>query len=42
MNYSHSTKFVQKPQVLVKLSFRESCDSKLSALHPFNNMARIH
>ena len=34
---SHSTKFEQRPQVFVKLRFRELCDSKLSSLHPFNN-----
>ena len=26
----------------MKLSFRELCDSKLSDLHAFNNMAIIH
>ena len=39
---SHLTKFKQKLQILVKLSFRELCDSKLSGLHPFDNMAKIH
>ena len=28
--------FKQGPQILVKLSFRELCDSKLSGLCPFN------
>ena len=39
---SHSTKLKRKPQIFVKLSFRELCDSKLSGLHPFDNMAVIH
>ena len=39
---SHSTKFMQKPQIFIKLSFRELCDSKLSGLHPFGNMTIIH
>ena len=39
---SQSTKFEQRPQIFVKLSFRELCDSKLSALHAFDNMAIIH
>ena len=39
---SQSTKFEQKPQIFVKLSFRELCDSKLSGLHAFDNMAIIH
>ena len=39
---SWSTKFEQKPQIFVKLSFRELCDSKLSGLHTFDNMAIIH
>ena len=39
---SHSTKFEQRPQIFVKLSFRELCDSKLSGLHPFDNMVIIH
>ena len=33
-----STKFEQRPQIFVKLSFRELCDSKLSGLHAFDNM----
>ena len=37
-----STKFKQRPQTFVKLSFRELCNSKLSGLHPFDNMAIIH
>ena len=36
---SHSTKLERRLQILVKLSFRELCDSKLSGLHPFDNMA---
>ena len=39
---SQSTKFEQKPQIFVKLSFRELCDSKLSGLHTFDNMTIIH
>ena len=39
---SQSTKFEQRPQIFLKLSFRELCDSKLSVLHAFNNMAIIH
>ena len=36
---SHLKQFEQRPQILVKLSFRELCYSKLSGLHPFDNMA---
>ena len=39
---SQSTKFEQRPQIFIKLSFRELCDSKLSGLHAFDNMAIIH
>ena len=39
---SHSTKFERRPQIFVKLSFRELCDSKLSDLHPFGNMSIIY
>ena len=39
---SHSAEFERRPQIFVKLSFREFCDSKLSGLHPFDNMAIIH
>ena len=39
---SQLTKFERKLQILVKLSFRELCDSKLSGLHPFDNMGKIH
>ena len=38
----HSTNLEQRPWVLVKLSFIVLCDSKLSGLHPFNNMVIIH
>ena len=38
----HSTKFDRSPQIFAKLSFRELCESKLSALHPFDSMAMIH
>ena len=37
-----STKFKQRPQVFINLSFGELCNSKLSGLHPFDNMAIIH
>ena len=39
---SLSTKFEQRPQIFVKRNFRELCDSKLSGLHTFDNMAIIH
>ena len=39
---SHSMKFKQRPQIFVKLSFRELCDSQLPGLHPFDNIAIIH
>ena len=39
---SQSTKFEWRPEIFVKLSFREFCDSKLSGLHAFDNMAIIH
>ena len=39
---SHSTKLERRPQIFVKLSFRELCGSKLSGLHPFDNKAIIH
>ena len=38
----HSTKLKWRPWIFVKLSFRELCGSKLSGLHPFDNMAIIH
>ena len=38
----HSTKFKQRPQLFVKLSFRELCDSKFFGLHPFYNMGIFH
>ena len=38
---SQSTKFKWRPQIFVKLSFRELCDSNLSGLHAFDNMAII-
>ena len=37
-----SRKFERRPRRFVKLSFRELCDSKLSGLHAFDNMAIIH
>ena len=42
MKYSHSTKLERRPQIFVKLSFRELSGSKLSGLYPFDNMALIH
>ena len=36
---SHLTKFEQRPEIFIKLCFRELCDSKF---HPFDNMAIIH
>ena len=39
---SHSTKLERRRGILVKLSFRELGGSKLSGLHPFDNMATIH
>ena len=39
---SQSTKFEQRPRIFAKLIFRELCDSKLSGLYAFHNMAIIH
>ena len=39
---SQLTKFERRSQIFVKLSFRELCNSKLSGLHVFANMAIIH
>ena len=39
---SQSAKFKQSIQIFVKLSFRELCDSKLSWLLAFENMAIIY
>ena len=39
---SQSTKFERRPRILVKLNFRELCDSKLSGLHAFDDMVIIH
>ena len=39
---SHSTKFARRPRIFEKLSFREFCDSNLSGLLFFHNMAIIH
>ena len=36
--YSHSKKFKQRPQILLRLNLRELCASKLTGLHPFDNM----
>ena len=35
----HSSKFERRSQILLKLSFRELGDPKLSDLLPFDNMA---
>ena len=37
-----STKFKRRPQIFVKLIFRELFDLKLSGLHAFDNMVTIH
>ena len=39
---SKSTNFNQRPQIFVKLNFRELSYSKLSGLHLFDNTAIIH
>ena len=39
---SYSTKLEQRPQIFVRLSFRELCGSKVSGLHRFDLMAIIH
>ena len=39
---SQSTEFERRPQIFVKLSFRELCDLKLSGLHAFDNTVIIH
>ena len=39
---SHSAKFEQMPLIFVRITFRELCDSKLSGLYLFDNMAKIH
>ena len=39
---SHSTKLEKRPQVFIKLSFRELSGLELPGLHPFDNMAIIH
>ena len=39
---SYPIKLERKPQIFVRLSFRELCGSKLSSLHRFDNMAIIH
>ena len=36
---SHSTEFEQRPRILVKLSFRELCNSKLPGLSPFATLS---
>ena len=39
---SQSAKFKPRPQIFLKLSFRELRDSKLSGLHAFDNKTIIH
>ena len=39
---SQSTKFIQRTRIFVKVSFTDSCVSKLSGLHAFDKMAFIH
>ena len=39
---SQSKKIKRRPQIFLKLSFRELYDSKLSGLHDFHNMTTIH
>ena len=39
---SQSIKFEGRPQTFIKLKFREIRDSKLSSLHPFDNMIIIY
>ena len=35
---SHSMELKQRPQILIKLSFRELWDSSLYGLYPFDNI----
>ena len=37
-----SIKSERRPRILVKLSLRELCNSKLSGLHAFDNIAINH
>ena len=39
---AHSTKLEHRPQIIVKVSFRELCGSQLSSLDPFYNIVIIH
>ena len=39
---SRLTRFEQRSQIFTKIRFRELCNSKLSGLHAFDNMAIIH
>ena len=38
---TYSAKLERGPRIFAKVSFREMCGSKLSGLHPFDNMAII-
>ena len=40
--FSHSVKLKGRPQIFVKLSFKELYDSKVSGLHSFDNIVMIH
>ena len=42
MKDSHSPKLEARPQIFVKLSFRELLGSKISGLHHFDSMSIIH
>ena len=39
---SHSTRLEQTPQIFIKLCFKELYGSKLSGLHPSDNIGIIH
>ena len=39
---SDSTKLEWRPQIYVKLSFRDLRGSKLFGLHPFDNIVKVH
>ena len=39
---SQLTKLEKRPLIFIKLNFKELCYSKLSGLHPFDDMIIIH
>ena len=39
---SQSTKFEQRPQIFVQQSLKDLCNSRLSGLHPSDNITIIH